>query len=106
MMRAKTKKSSPEKFTVWAPLAAKVNLHIVHPWDQVIPMKKTPQGYFTKEVDAGPGSQYYYSVDGGEDIPDPASHFQPRGVRGPSQKIDHSAFEWSDVSWHGIEMRE
>ena len=28
--------------------------------------------------------------------PDPASHFQPNGVFGPSAIIDHESFKWSD----------
>ncbi len=106
-MKARSKMTGPrETFTVWAPLARKVSLHIVHPRDEIIPMKKDSHGYFTRDVNIEPGAQYYYSVDGSDDMPDPASHFQPKGVRGPSQKVDHNSFSWSDISWHGLEMKD
>jgi maltooligosyltrehalose trehalohydrolase len=33
--------------------------------------------------------------------PDPRSNFQPEGVLGPSQVVDHSSFAWSDSAWRG-----
>ena len=36
--------------------------------------------------------------------PDPASHFQPQGVHGPSQVIDHRRFAWSDDDWPGVKL--
>jgi maltooligosyltrehalose trehalohydrolase len=95
-----------DDFTVWAPLAKKVNLHIVHPIDEVHAMKKNDAGFFSKVMKGTKaGTRYYYSVDGGKDLPDPASHYQPEGVAGPSQKVDHSQFQWSDEHWRGLEMR-
>ena len=40
-----------------------------------------------------------FSVDGGEGTPDPRSAFQPHGVHGPSQLIDHARFQWTDERW-------
>ena len=50
---------------------------------------------------AEPGVRYGFSINGGEVRPDPRSGFQPEGVLGPSQVVDHSAFEWRDSAWRG-----
>ena len=47
------------------------------------------------------GTRYLVSLDGGEALPDPGSLSQPDGVRGPSEVVDHEAFPWTDVDWHG-----
>jgi maltooligosyltrehalose trehalohydrolase len=49
------------------------------------------------------GALYRFQLD--EDsylYPDPASNFQPQGVFGPSQVVDHRKFAWSDGEWNGI----
>lgn len=48
---------------------------------------------------AGIGSEYQFVVDDGAPAPDPRSAFQPRGVNGPSEVVDHSKFQWSDGLW-------
>jgi malto-oligosyltrehalose trehalohydrolase len=35
------------------------------------------------------------------EVPDPASHFQPSDVSGPSEVIDHEAFVWQAGDWRG-----
>jgi len=40
-----------------------------------------------------------YRLNGKQDRPDPASHFQPDGVHKPSQVVDHGAFPWEDDRW-------
>jgi len=87
-------------FRVWAPEKAQALLHIVSPVEQRITMQKAEDGYFEIEVDdCGPGTRYYYVLDGSVDLPDPASHHQPEGVHGPSEVVDHRLFSWSDSSW-------
>ena len=41
------------------------------------------------------GQDYAFVIDGVE-IPDPASRWQPAGLRGPSRVLDTEAFAWSD----------
>src|SRR3954468_23994949 len=41
------------------------------------------------------GQDYAFVIDGVE-IPDPASRWQPAGLRGPSRGLDTQAFAWSD----------
>ena len=38
--------------------------------------------------------------------PDPASHYQPDGVFGASQVIDHDIFHWKDRDWHGLDIKD
>jgi maltooligosyltrehalose trehalohydrolase len=60
-------------------------------------------GWWTRDVDeAGPGTRYAFSVDGGPARPDPRTAFQPDGVESPSEVVDHSTFTWSDTHWRGV----
>jgi maltooligosyltrehalose trehalohydrolase len=52
-----------------------------------------------------PGTQYLYLIDEEHERPDPASHYQPEGVHGPSQVVDHAAFAWTDSGWTGISLQ-
>ncbi|HQU44127.1 MAG TPA: hypothetical protein PK867_15010, partial [Pirellulales bacterium] len=45
------------------------------------------------------GTDYAFCLDGGPPRPDPRSHFQPRGIHGPSRIFDHSNFKWDDARW-------
>ncbi len=82
-------------FTVWAPRADEVELHLVDP-DVVLPMRPLDRGYRTVHTDrAGAGSRYFFRLDG-TDFPDPASRSQPDGVHGASQVVDFSLVEWHD----------
>ena len=60
-------------------------------------------GYFQGMVpDARAGTLYRFQLDGAETLyPDPASRFQPQGVHGPSEVIDHATFQWTDSTWKG-----
>src|ERR1044071_3671828 len=89
-------------FSVWAPLKTSMMLHLVHSSDRKLEMKKDESGYFTLEVnDVPPGSRYFFMPDGEKDYPDPASHFQPEGVHGPSEVINHDNYIWLDEQWCG-----
>lgn len=90
----------------------------------LIPMESMERGYWRAIApDLEPGSFYCYQLDsdqldsdqldsdqlnsdqlnshqGGHfDRPDPASHYQPLGVHGPSAIVDHQLFNWSDRDW-------
>lgn len=70
-------------------------------------MQQDDQGYFSVEVaDVKPGDQYYFMPENEQDYPDPASRYQPDGVHGPSEVVDHSAFAWSDAGWQGIPFKD
>lgn len=94
-------------FTVWAPLKETMILHIIHPSEYRMQMQKDEWGYFTVVIEeAGPGTQYFFMPNGLQDLPDPASHYQPEGVHGPSEVVDHSSYQWQDIHWRGIPLKE
>lgn len=95
------------RFSVWAPEKQKMVLHIIHPSEQKIEMSKDEEGYFITEVETPPGTKYLYIIDDAEKgLPDPASQFQPEGVHGVSEVIDHRSFQWNDSNWKGIPFEE
>ncbi len=92
-------------FTVWAPLLQNVCLEIVHPEPHSIPLKQERAGYWRITVEnILPGTRYVYALDKSLRRPDPAAHYQPEGVHGPSAVVDHGAFQWDDHSWQGIPL--
>jgi len=94
------------EFVLWAPLVSKVELHIVSPKELTFPLEKDDRGYHQTIVDGiEPVSQYFYRLDGKKERPDPASHFQPQGVHGPSQVVD-SHFPWEDQGWSGLPLEK
>ncbi|WP_234734470.1 malto-oligosyltrehalose trehalohydrolase [Tellurirhabdus bombi] len=94
-------------FTVWAPKKKSMVLHLVHPKEQKIEMTADKWGYFRVEVeDVGPGARYFFRPDDKEDYPDLASHYQPEGVHGPSEVVDHTTYQWNDKEWHGIPFKD
>lgn len=89
-------------FLIWAPLAHELELHILLPTEQWIAMKRLDQGYYEVLVsNVPPGTRYKYRIDRAQEFPDPASYFQPDGVHGPSQVIDHRSLSAPSQSWRG-----
>lgn len=94
-------------FCVWAPLWESVDVRLLQPKGAVVPMRKLPLGYWTVDVEGVyPGARYLYRLGGRVERPDPASHFQPQGVHGPSQVVDHKDFCWDDEAWRGVPLEE
>lgn len=90
------------RFCVWAPEARSVQVHILSPREQVLPLGKDDSGYWCAAArEAPPGSLYRYRLNKEVERPDPASRFQPQGVHGPSQVISNT-FAWNDASWFGL----
>ncbi|MBU4448409.1 MAG: malto-oligosyltrehalose trehalohydrolase, partial [Proteobacteria bacterium] len=94
------------RFLVWAPLAEQVEVRLVSPREDIVPLQRGERGYFSAVV-AGvePGSHYFYRLNGQQDFPDPASRFQPQGVHGPSQ-VAARRFSWDDGHWSGLPLRD
>jgi maltooligosyltrehalose trehalohydrolase len=61
---------------------------------------------FALTTEAGAGARYRYRVDGWQEVPDPASRYQPEDVHGASQVVDPAAFVWSDEHWNGRPWEE
>jgi maltooligosyltrehalose trehalohydrolase len=95
------------EFVVWAPFLNKVDLKIVSTEKRIFSLRKNKKGYWETVVEGVfPGTLYFYSLDGERERPDPASLFQPQGVHGSSQVIDHGSFKWEDGNWAGIPLSE
>ncbi|MEW6667642.1 MAG: malto-oligosyltrehalose trehalohydrolase [Thermodesulfobacteriota bacterium] len=88
-------------FSVWAPLAGAIDVHLVAPGEWVLALTRQDRGYFGGVVEGlEQGARYFYRIDGLKDRPDPASRFQPQGVDGPSQVMS-PRFAWEDQDWSG-----
>jgi maltooligosyltrehalose trehalohydrolase len=84
-------------FRLWAPAARDVRLRLDKPYV----MQRAGDWFSCTIPDARPDTRYRFNIDGEIDIPDPASHFQPDDVHGPSQVIDHGAYQWRIPGWKG-----
>ncbi len=92
-------------FIVWAPQSHEVAVKLVSPEDKMIPMECDEWGYWRANVEEiTPGARYLYRINDDEERPDPASHFQPLGVHGPSAVVAHGDFAWSDQNWAGAPL--
>src|SRR5512143_2830918 len=92
-------------FRVWAPLRGRVDVKIIAPVEQVVPMDRDAKGYWQATVQGiGPGARYVFRLENDRDRPDPASRNQPEGVHGPSEVVGHTAFSWTDKGWNGLAL--
>ena len=91
------------RFRVWAPDATALHVVFEPPRLPPVALEKFSDGTFGALVlGAGVGDRYRYRIDTRPALPDPASRFQPEGVRGPSEVVDPSRFAWSDRDWTGL----
>jgi maltooligosyltrehalose trehalohydrolase len=94
------------RFVVWASLVRSVEVHLMAPAERLVRMQSGERGYHHAVVEGvQPGSLYLYRLDEGGERPDPASRFQPQGVRGPSQVVSPH-FEWEDARWFGLPLQD
>ncbi len=90
--------SAGVQFRLWAPAAKSVELVL----DRPLRMEPQADGWHRFVVpETRGGTRYKFRIDGELDVPDPASAFQPEDVSGPSEVIDHSAYNWRASDWHG-----
>ena len=87
-------------FRLWAPAAREVTL-LLGEHDR-LPMRRHGEWFEAHAGDAGPGTRYRFNIDSELDIADPASHFQPDDVAGPSEVIDHTDYQWQARDWQGL----
>jgi maltooligosyltrehalose trehalohydrolase len=86
---------------LWAPAQQQVCLALEGE-AEALRMERGADGWH--ELDtfrARAGTRYRYQLTDGMLVPDPASHFQPDDVMGPSEVIDHAAHRWADARWRG-----
>jgi maltooligosyltrehalose trehalohydrolase len=89
-------------YRVWAFCHKKVVAHIEKPDGRkyTLELEAAPDGYFFGlDRQGAPGDLYAFSLDGAAPIPDFASHYQPRGVNGPSMVVDAGSFAWKATDW-------
>lgn len=88
---------------LWAPHARKVEVEWVGE-SGFVALKNTKDdcfsGFFPEKK---PGARYWFRLNKGNRIPDPASRYQPEGIYGPSEVVAHE-FGWTDGGWKGIPM--
>ncbi len=91
------------RFRLWAPAAHTVELSLMGTKrSSRIPLERCDQGWFELVTDAAkPGREYCFRIDDAQEVPDPASRFQPHDVHGPSEVIDPGTFDWQDQAWQG-----
>ncbi len=81
---------------VWAPRARRVDLVLGERRETMV---AGAGGWWHSPETLPAGTDYRFSLDGGEPLADPRSPWQPAGVDGPSRTVDHSAFGWTDGGW-------
>jgi malto-oligosyltrehalose trehalohydrolase len=95
-------------FRLWAPAAGRVDLCLQDAeGERYLPMEPRGEGWLEcVTADAHPGTLYRYRINGDQQVPDPASRFQPMDVHGPSELIDPSSFQWQESHWRGRPWEE
>jgi maltooligosyltrehalose trehalohydrolase len=95
------------RFRLWAPAAKKVELRLQSNAVKTLPLNQLDDGWFELVTNAAPpGSQYKFRINGEQEVPDPASRFQPHDVHGPSEVVDPTAFDWQDRDWRGRQWED
>ena len=97
-------------FTVWAPTATSVAVHVATgdaEGDHALVKSETTRGVWEATVaKVCPADRYGYRIDDGDPLPDPASRSQPNGVHALSEVIDPGSFVWTDDAWRGVAMTD
>ncbi len=69
----------------------------------VLAMGPEKNGCFVyREGDMRDGLRYAYVPPDGQELPDPASRWQPEGVHKPSAVYSADRFSWTDAAWQGV----
>jgi maltooligosyltrehalose trehalohydrolase len=85
------------EFRVWAPRPERVAVRVGAADHDLRP---EGHGVFSARVPARAGDDYRFVLDG-TPLPDPATRWQPEGLRGPSRVVDPAGFAWTDEGWDG-----
>jgi maltooligosyltrehalose trehalohydrolase len=93
------------RFRLWAPAQKSIALWL-DSWPQPLAMRPEGEGWFELTTNAAhTGSRYWFRLENGQCVPDPASRFQSSDVHDPSVVMDPDAFAWSSV-WRGRPWNE
>jgi len=97
------------RFRLWAPDAGAVEVVLSGSDgpERTVPLTPVEDGWYECNVPtAVPGDRYRFRIDGKQEVPDPASRFQPEGVHGPSRVESPTDFAWTDGNWAGRPFEE
>jgi len=90
------------EFRVWAPTRPGVRLRV---GQADYDLADAGNGIREATAAAAPGDDYAYVIEEIE-FPDPASRWQPHGLRGRSRVVDAGAFEWTDDGFEPPALRD
>ncbi|MDZ4814997.1 MAG: alpha-amylase family glycosyl hydrolase [Verrucomicrobiota bacterium] len=97
-------------YFIWAPTHDALEIHVLSESGEMIRrLALDKQGsFFVGNDEKGCAGQLYKVFFPSENAayPDIYSNFQPYGVHGPSEVIDHSVFKWSDNDWEAPRLRD
>jgi maltooligosyltrehalose trehalohydrolase len=90
------------EFRVWAPKAERVSVRVGGADHE---LAGEDRGVWSARVPARAGDDYWLVLDGRR-FPDPASRWQPRGLRGPSRVVGPATFAWTDAGFRPARLRD
>jgi maltooligosyltrehalose trehalohydrolase len=90
------------EFRVWAPRARELALRLR---GKDHPLRDEGLGVRHALLPAEHGDDYRYVVNGHE-LPDPATRWQPAGLRGPSRVLAPRELAWTDGRWRTPHLRD
>jgi hypothetical protein len=97
------------RFRLWAPAARQVELCLAGSSNATdLSLERCDNGWFELVTNAAKlGAQYRFRIDGDQEVPDPASRFQPEDVHGASEVINPVTFNWKDdTCWKTLSLRK
>ena len=95
------------RFRLWAPSASRVELCLPDRVPERVAMTPAGEGWYEAVVaGAGDGTRYRFRIDGGLEVPDPASRCNREDVHGHSLVVDPHAYDWADAQWRGRPWHE
>ncbi len=92
------------RFALWAPQADAVDVVFADGSSQ--PLQQEADGWFRRELPCPIGTAYAYRINGGQQVPDPASRAQQDTVHGFSLVTDPSGYAWQQPAWRGRPWHE
>src|SRR3984957_16180415 len=96
---AELRSDGQTRFRLWAPAQESVSVAIES--GPILPMTRSPDGWFEAIGQAPAGSRYRYRLSDGMLVPDPASRCQAGDVHDPSIVVEPKAYTWRNTSWRG-----
>lgn len=91
------------RFRLWAPAQRTVTLEVLDGDDLVHSqaMEAEDDGFHSCIAPVGAGAAYFYRLDDGLRLPDPASRLQRADVHDPSIVVDPGDYSWQTSQWQG-----